>query len=460
VSGRQMEDLDKAAEFYDQVLELDPSLEKALAEAIEIRSDKNDHEDVERLLKVQLEGATEKGDADKMLATFERLGLLYKDKLGWMGEAIDAYEAAQTLDPDNAERNELLASMYASDPAQYLEKAVAAQGPILKRNPYKPDPYKLLRKLYTEAKRADAAWCLCQALARMNFAEPDEERFYKRMRSDNAAAAVDRLTADDWGKHLMHHDADPLLTAIFAVIEPAVLRKNGQPLEALGYQLAYKIDLGRHPYPMSQTLNYACGVLGMDAPLTFQNPDDPGGVQFLHAHTPAIVLGAAALAAEIPTQAAAFIAARHLTYYRPGLYLRHLVATGTGLRAWLFAAIKLIVPQFPVSKELEGPVGGNLALIDPLIIGPARDQLASVVTKLLQAGAIDLKKWVAAVDLTADRAGFVVANDLELAEEMIKAADEASAALPQKERIKELVLFSVSEEYFAIRRRLGINIDS
>jgi hypothetical protein len=81
------------------------------------------------------------------------------------------------------------------------------------------------------------------------------------------------------------------------------------------------------------------------------------------------------------------------------------------------------------------------------------------VTKLLQAGAIDLKRWVAAVDLSADRAGFIIASDLELAQEMIKAADEASAALPQKERLKELVLYSVSEQYFAVRRKLGINID-
>jgi hypothetical protein len=83
-----------------------------------------------------------------------------------------------------------------------------------------------------------------------------------------------------------------------------------------------------------------------------------------------------------------------------------------------------------------------------------------VVTKLLQTGAIDLKKWVAAVDLSADRAGFLVANDLELANEMIRAADEASSAVPQKDRLRELLLYSVSEDYFAVRQRLVINIDA
>ena len=45
----------------------------------------------------------------------------------------------------------------------------------------------------------------------------------------------------------------------------------GQALEALGYQQAYALDLARHPYPMSQTIYYAAGVMGMEAPITFQN---------------------------------------------------------------------------------------------------------------------------------------------------------------------------------------------
>ena len=58
------------------------------------------------------------------------------------------------------------------------------------------------------------------------------------------------------------------------IAEGGILGMGCQPLEALGYQLAYKLDLTLHPYPMSQTINYASGVLGMEPPMTFQNPND------------------------------------------------------------------------------------------------------------------------------------------------------------------------------------------
>ena len=48
---------------------------------------------------------------------------------------------------------------------------------------------------------------------------------------------------------------------------------------------------------------------------------------------------------------------------------------------------------------------------------------------------------------------------LELALELMR-AQEDSQGVPNRERHQELLLFSVSEEYFTIRRRLGINIDA
>jgi hypothetical protein len=130
------------------------------------------------------------------------------------------------------------------------------------------------------------------------------------------------------------------------------------------------------------------------------------------------------------------------------------------LKGWLFAAIKLCVPQFPVAPDLAGQVQDAMAAMSQDFQGVDRERLASVVSKLLQSGgAIDLKKWVAGIDLTADRAGFLLAHDLGVATEVMRATEDA-ASVPAKERMKEIVLFGVSEGYFAIREKLGIMVDS
>ncbi len=459
VALRQLKDPNAAIRYLDQVLALDPSNDKALKESIEVREQTGDHDGVIRFLNLALERAEKANDTQAVVKLLDRIAGIYDEKLGTTDQAILHYERAHKLDRDNDERTKTLARLYATDTEAYLEKAVGAQMAILRNDPFNAQHYRSLRKLYTEAREADPAWCVCQALYVMNSAEPDEERFFRRMRPDTAAEARERVSEEDWERTLIHPMTPSLVTAIFKLIEPAVVVRNAQPLEQLGFQAAYALDLSMHPYPMSQTLYYAGGVLGMDIPMTFQNPNDPGGLSFLHAQPPCIVLGAHALAPEVPTQAAAFIAARHLTYYRPGLYLRHLIPTGTGMRSWLFAAIRLIHETFPVAAELESTVMENVSALRHFVQGPARDQLASAVTKLLGSGAIDLKRWVAGVDLSADRAGFLVCHDLEVACEMIKASDESTAAVSHRDRIKELTLFSVDFHYFMLRKRLQINID-
>jgi tetratricopeptide (TPR) repeat protein len=460
VSSRQLGEVAQAIAFYDRALEFDPALSRAMDESIALREQTGDHEGVERLLRAQLDLAKQKQDRVQIVQILDRLGQLYRNALNEPELAIDAYEAAQAFEPEDKQRSEILAELYASNVTQYLDKAVRAQAQILRRNPYRLESYKLLRRLYTEARRPDPAWCICQALSVLNRAEPDEERFYRRHKSDNAAPAQEVLDEEDWTRRLAHPDADPLVTRVFAAIQPTIIRARTQPLEVLGYDDRYRIDLTVQPYQVTQTLYYAQGVFGFEAPPVFQNPNDPAGLGFLHANTPSIVLGRAAFESNVPTQSLAFVAGRHLTYFRPGYYVRHLVPTGTGLKAWLFAAIKLCVPQFPIAPELEGQVDDAMALTAQDFHGVQREVLASTVSKLLQSGgAVDLKKWVTAIDLTADRAGFLLAHDLQMATDVMRATEEASSVSP-KERIKEVVLFSISEEYLALRQKLRITIES
>jgi hypothetical protein len=295
----------------------------------------------------------------------------------------------------------------------------------------------------------------------LKLAEPDEERFYKRMRAETAAPAQSALTDDDWLNLIMHSDVDPLLTAVFALIEPAVVAKRGQSLAELGYDARFALDVTTHPAPICQSLYYAAGVLGISLPLVFENTNDPGGLGFMLAHQPALTLGDTALRDDVPLRPAAFITGQKLAYLRPGSYVRHVLSSGTALKSWLFAAIKLTAPHFPVAAELAGAVDEAMRALDSGIQGPARDQLTRVVTKLLQSGtALDLKRWVGGIDLTADRAGFLLAHDLETAVAVLRASDEAASAVSQQDRFQELVLFSVSQAYFELRERLGIAVDS
>lgn len=461
VTARQVGDVDRALDFYEQVLKLEPRFDKALNEAVELERERSNWEGVERVLKRRLDAATEADDRAAMLDSFQQLGNLYEKNLGLMDQAIDAFEAAQTLEPENKERSEHLGGLYATDPEKYLDKAVASQALLLRQNPFRPESYKALRRLYTETKQADASWCLCQTLSVLNLAEPDEERFYKRMKSDTAAPAQATLGDEEWLVQLMHPDADALLSSVFALIEPAVIARRSQTAQELGYDTSYLVDVTQHPAPVCQSLYYAAGVLGMQVPPAFENPNDPGGLSFLFTHEPALVLGQTALRADVPLQPAGFIAGQQLTYLRPGLYLRHLLASGTVLKAWLFAAIKLTSPQFPVSPELEGAVAEAMQALEAGVTGQARDHLTRVVAKLLTSGAaLDLKRWVRGVDLTADRVGFLLSHDLETATQIIKASDESTSSVSTDERLKELVLFSVSSQYFALRQQLGIAVDS
>ncbi|MBI2391105.1 MAG: tetratricopeptide repeat protein [Deltaproteobacteria bacterium] len=461
VTEKHLHAKNDAAELFERVVEADPTNDKGLDEAIRVRKDLADHSGVERLLKIRFERAKNANDKPAQIAALDALGDLYHRQMSMVDEAIEAYEKAQALDPEGRDRNEILANIYASDPSRFLEKAVRAQTAILKRNPYRAESFKLLRKLYTQSKRADAAWCMCQALVNLNLAEADEERFFRRHKAETAAPAQAVLAAEDHQNHLRHPDRDALLTGIFATIEPAIIASRGVTLEGEGYHPGYAVDIAQDIYPMSQTLYYACGVLGMEQPLVFHNPDLEAGLAFIHANPRALALGRAALdTAEVPPQALAFVAAQKLAFLRPGMYVRQLVSTGTGLKAWLFGAIKSISPNFPVAAELEGPVQQAMAALKGL--HPTnKEQLASLVARLLQGGAsIDLKKWIAGCDLTADRTGLLLAHDLEVALALIKASEDSSISVSSKDRAKELILFATSEDYFALRDKLAIAIDS
>ncbi len=88
-----------------------------------------------------------------------------------------------------------------------------------------------------------------------------------------------------------------------------------------------------------------------------------------------------------------------------------------------------------------------------------RESLKLVVQKWIEDGAkADLKRWMQAIEITASRAGLLLCADLEIAKKIIAAEPQLPGDLPPAEKMKELLVFSVSEQYFTLRKTLGIAV--
>ncbi len=448
----------EAADYYERALEAAPRLTDAFDGLVSALSEAKDWEALCDAYRAQLERSRDWADATQRALWWDALGETLRERLGRPAEAIEAFEEAQQLDPGNPTRLQTLAAIYGADPTRYLRRAVQVQEQLLASAPYRVEAYRQLGDLYRAVEHEDGQWCVAQALSVLRQAGPEEKARYEAHRLREPIAARRFVTEDLWFQHLVHPSQDPLLTEIFSLVLPAAAEGVLQEPEQAGISEASRIDPDAGQVPMAGMLQYAAALLELPLP-ELHRRDEAGGLSFVWSRPPVVGLGRGALV-EAPPQALAFVAARHLAYLRPGHLLRHLVPRGRGLRAWLLAAIELAQPGFPVPAAMQQAVSRNREALERSLQEEERRELASVVHRLLAAAPeLDLKRWIAAVDLTADRVGFLVAGDLEVAVAVVKASPEGGGGPSPKERLKELYLYSVSDAYLRLREQLGIEVD-
>jgi hypothetical protein len=185
--------------------------------------------------------------------------------------------------------------------------------------------------------------------------------------------------------------------------------------------------------------------------------ESPGGLNFAVTEPMASACGSALLTGYSP-QDLLFLVTKHLTYYRPEHYLRWVLPSHGELKGLMLACLKMGNPGMNIPDK-DGVVGQWQRELEKIMTSMEVDNLQKVVARFVKSGEqADLKKWIRSLELTACRAGFLLSNDLETAAKMIQAETTAVDDLSPKEKIKELVLFSVSEEYFRLREALGIII--
>ena len=137
---------------------------------------------------------------------FDGLGEIYRSRLKHYQSATQAFEIAQQLDPknelrpDGTDRAEILAELYLVAGPEYTDKAVEQHMRMLRNEPFKYDSYKALRRIYMDAHQYDKTWCVCNTLAFLKKADPDELQFYEQYKPRGLVKAKNVMSERDVGQ--------------------------------------------------------------------------------------------------------------------------------------------------------------------------------------------------------------------------------------------------------------------
>jgi hypothetical protein len=346
--------------------------------------------------------------------------------------------------------------------AEFADKAVGEHMLMLKQEPFKIDSYKALRKIYMDAHAYDKAWCICNTLVFLKKADAEEQQFYETYKPKGFVRAKQRINDDTW-KKIFHPEEDRYVSAIFGAVWHGAALVNAKPHKAFGLKRKDKRQIESDQLLFSKVFYYTAQVLNVQMPEVYLQQDQPGEILLANCEEKGILIPSFVVRANMlqgrPEKEIAYNAAKQLCYMRPEHYLKLAIPTNTELKTAFMSALVLVQPRFPIKPEMVPLVQQYLPLLQTRIQPQFLEQLHQVVKRFLQnAGDVDLNKWGHAVEATGHRVGFVLSGDLEVAARMVSMEPVTVGGPQAKDKIKELVLYSISEEYFAVRQALGITI--
>ncbi|NOZ85028.1 MAG: tetratricopeptide repeat protein [Deltaproteobacteria bacterium] len=448
-------ELEKAVRCFQDILEIDPVKDDA-AEAIEdIFTEDENWSGLESHYRKMIKLLPKK-ERERRIKIWKKLGELYGLRLNNLDGAIMSFEVLTKLDPENNKHLESLAELYSSS-EKYRPKAIDTYQHLAKLSAVPVLSFRALRRLYAEAREYDKVFCLCATLRFLKEATTEEETFFRKFLPKAKMKTSKGLNDETFWSHLVHEDARSPASRIFGY-----LYRYAGPNLAPGTMMTRvkkkdRIDPNDSLLFFCKMLNYVAQVLNMDRPELFRTEIQGRGIAVADSHPPALLLGED-MFKDIPKRDLWYLIARNLIYSRPEFILSRLLPADM-LRALLAAVITSFFPKAPADADPREIERWQKRVLRNLP-GEVQDYLLELSREYVKeiGEPFDAHKWLEAVDYTANRAGFVVSNDLEVAMQQLVARKDPAMTLPHRALVRDLVHYSVSEDYFTLRERLGFSI--
>jgi hypothetical protein len=327
----------------------------------------------------------------------------------------------------------------------------------IRRNPTDPQAHRNLHRIYSARGERDRSWCIAQCLVALGVATAEEKAEFETHRSQTLITPRAGLSQTAWYDQLFHPEEELLTGQIFGVIAPAVLLGRVTALRRDGKLHQPKPETRQEPGKATITavraIPWAAAILGLPQPPIFIERERDDEYEHLPSVPPLTLVGKRVLSGRTQFEHA-FLAGRHLSWYRNEHYVKTLFSAVPDLEDLFLAALVIGNPGLPIADDMKKRVTPIAQAIQPLLEAAQIDTLRGCFLRFVEEGGrTNLQRWALATEKTACRAGFLLSNDLGTALALLKTEEGDTGELG-----KDLLAFAASERYFQLRRQLGIAI--
>lgn len=440
----QLELMDRAAalSLFEQALDVDPSALEAFERIASMLTETRDWPGLEQMYKRMILRSMGSQDTKVQHALYQQLGVLYRDRIGSKTLALQAFQAAAQLRPDDETTQAMLRELLAK--TGQTEGAVQITLDRILRDPMDPTPYPALFDLLVAQGSRDRALCVASAMKFLGIQHPAASGMRASFPQPPIEAIVMDLGPDGY-RDLLHPELDPQLTEIFDATAPALIEIALARLP-LKERLTYPGPALKGPDFIVKMVTRAAAVLGAPAPKLYQRR--LAGPAFAPAPTkpPSLLVHPQALGG-LSRELLTFVVGKRIAELTPPLLARALCPSISELKALAATAARIATRQ---TEPADMPIAERLS----------REAVAritrAVETSMAQSGKLDVYRWSQLADVSTSRAGLLLCGDLESARAALAHEPQAPGDLSPREKMRELVLFFLGETSATLRRRLGV----
>lgn len=380
----------------------------------------------------------------------------------WLEQAVED-------DPSHAEARSLLTRLRSSltppEPMPVPEEPEIETGPRpaltsgeRPTDEMDPETHRLGFAERLAAGMTDAALLSAQALEELGELDARQAALLGQLRSVAPLRARGTIDAAGWAQ-LVPYGMDDVLTALFGAVARAGALARVEQLVAHGRLVALdptaRLD-DASTASVVRGFQWSARVLGVACPDLYVVPEVPGEIAAVRAHEPSTAVGPSIVSGR-SAKDLAFLAGRHLTYYRREHQVLVYFPTRDELTRLLLASVQLTKPGIAPTGEGSRAVAALAARLGNHISEPELADLRVAVRELeARGGKFSLSAWTRNVELMAARAGLLLCGDLATAMAVVSNESREIAGLSLEAKRRDLVGFCVSEEHAALRARFAL----